>query len=184
MLLEVFQDTLLTRRVLSFGACANSGGPYWDSYCVTKVVDQFIPVGAYVPGCPPLRAFRGGARLLAGWPGTRAAGRAAAAVLAAVIGPCSPPQIQLMIFQSMARTVIAATAATPRRGLFTYRSAMPPAMSKMMRDFAVRKSSPGRRGSSSFGGRTGSMVVAAFSVRVWSLGGSLVGQGAAVFLYG
>lgn len=40
-------------RIVSFGACASAGGPYWDSYAVTKGVSQIVDVDLFVPGCPP-----------------------------------------------------------------------------------------------------------------------------------
>lgn len=40
-------------HVVAFGSCACAGGPYWDSYSVTKGVDQWVPVATYIPGCPP-----------------------------------------------------------------------------------------------------------------------------------
>jgi NADH-quinone oxidoreductase subunit B len=41
------------RVVVAFGACAITGGPYWDSYSVIPGADHLIPVDFHVPGCPP-----------------------------------------------------------------------------------------------------------------------------------
>jgi NADH-quinone oxidoreductase subunit B len=41
------------RAVLAFGACAATGGPYWDSYAVLPGAHEVIPVDAWVAGCPP-----------------------------------------------------------------------------------------------------------------------------------
>jgi len=39
--------------VMAFGACASTGGPYWDSPTVVNGADQVVSVHRYVPGCPP-----------------------------------------------------------------------------------------------------------------------------------
>jgi NADH-quinone oxidoreductase subunit B len=43
-------------RVLAFGACATSGGPYWDAPAVVCGVEELFTgeqISSYVPGCPP-----------------------------------------------------------------------------------------------------------------------------------
>jgi NADH-quinone oxidoreductase subunit B len=52
-LLAAWDAVVGPRAVLALGACATSGGPYWDSYAVVEGIDSVVPVASYVPGCPP-----------------------------------------------------------------------------------------------------------------------------------
>jgi len=50
---KAYDDLVEPRVVVAFGACAITGGPYWDSYSVIPGADHLVPVDFHVPGCPP-----------------------------------------------------------------------------------------------------------------------------------
>ena len=50
---SAYESLAEPRVVVAFGACAITGGPYWDSYAVIPGADQVVPVDIHVPGCPP-----------------------------------------------------------------------------------------------------------------------------------
>jgi NADH-quinone oxidoreductase subunit B len=50
---RVYDQMPEPKYVIAMGACAITGGLFFDSYNVLPGVDSLLPVDVYIPGCPP-----------------------------------------------------------------------------------------------------------------------------------
>ena len=50
---RVYEQAAKPVVVIAIGGCACTGGIFRDSYNLDPPIDKYIPVDAYLPGCPP-----------------------------------------------------------------------------------------------------------------------------------
>ncbi|MDD2858993.1 MAG: hypothetical protein PHU75_10005 [Candidatus Nanopelagicales bacterium] len=51
--LAQWQSVPEPKIAIAVGACASSGGPYWDAPTVVTGIADLLPTGGFIAGCPP-----------------------------------------------------------------------------------------------------------------------------------